>query len=185
MLRKRYTVEVVIELPASGNSSKLEDYLRVGTNSLVTKKSFKILKEEEFDELLPHEQRRGEKKAIRETILALFKKHELPLNLSTNQDWGDDINLWIHSKKSARDAFFKTTGHATCSSSYEKARNCKTCKLTVFDSCRFDIDKGTIIHRTWEHNANKQAHEVVGSISDPEMTQFMEFLNKRYAWCKK
>ena len=185
MLRKRYTVEIVVELPTNGPHSKLEDYLKVGTNSVVTQKSFKVLKEEEFDELLPHEQRRGEKKAIRETILALFKKHKLPLNLSTNQDWGDRINLWISIKKSAKDAFFIRTGHQSCGKTYDKARGCQNCRVTVFDSCRFDINEGTIVHRTWEPNANKQANDVVGTISDPEMTQFMDFLNKRYFWCKK
>ena len=180
MLRKRYTVEIVVDLPANGNLD-LDDAIRINESSLVTKKSFKISKIEEFEELMPHELNRGEKKAIKETILTLLKKHKLPLLVSTNQDWGNSVRLYIRSSRAGERAYFERVGHKECDNWQERAK-CKICKLTNI-SVNLHVEDGTIIDRTW--GSHKPKETLVGTISDPEMAQFMEYLNTKFSWCKK
>ena len=177
MLRKRYTIELVLEIPAKGD---LGDALRVNENSLVVKKSQKILKIEEFDELMPHEMNRGGKKAVKESILELLKKRKLPLLVSYNQDWGDSIRLYIHSSKAGERAYFERVGHKECKT-WETRHTCRYCKL-VNMSLSLHVEDGSIYDRTW--GPNKQANTLVGTISDPEMVKFMEYLEDRFKWCK-
>jgi len=177
MKMKRYTVEVVVDLPAK--NANITDFIIVKESSLVFQKGFKILNTEEFEDLLPHERARGEKKAIKETIIAQVKKRKLPLLVSASQTWGEDFHIYIHATKAASDQYLERNKHKHRDNYWNKCKYCDKAN----DHLAFTIDNGAITFRNYA--SMKINSVVVGQLSDPELTQFMDFIEQRFAWCKK
>lgn len=183
MLMKRCTVEVVVDLPAKGSLSDVSDAVRLKSSSYILMKSFKVTKTEEFDEMLPFEKVRGERKAVRELLLELFKKHGLPLGVYYNMDHSNNSWLYIRVKAAGAKAYLTRHNNKKCSDNWgtwDREKLCCECKnYQSNDSVRVYIENSNLV----ENYGNKET--IRGTISDPEMTQFMEYLNKYFAWCKK
>jgi len=96
MIRKRCTVEIIIDLPEKGQLSDVTRFVQVRENQSVTQQSYKIVKTEPLgDQLLPHEQQKGEEKTVRVLFLDLLKKLGLPplsVKAWSNTEWDENDN---------------------------------------------------------------------------------------------
>lgn len=183
MKMKRCTVEIVVDVPAKGALSDVANAIAVKDTTYIQQKSFTITKTEEYEELLPFEKVRVERKAVRDTLLLLFKKHKLPLNVWYNQDHGSESWVQIRPRAAALKAYLERHAIPACTTywhTWQDEKICERCRINKKKMfVQVEIENALLVDRNGSRAVTR------GTISDPEMTQFMEYLNKYFAWCKK
>lgn len=179
MLRKRCTVEIVIDLPVKGPLSDVKRLVKTSQNNSVDIVSYKITKTEQLEEeLLPHEQASGQRRAIKAVLEDAVKKAGLSKYIYTYVwKWGSGGFRFIARKykcdkcKPMQDANGNPTGWSAA------AAKCKFCKNIVNKfsySNSYKFDGSNILLDCWAYNSKQTT--VVGSIADPNMTDFIKYL---------
>lgn len=194
MFRKRYTIQIVVDLPVKGPLSDPSRFVKVKENDSVTKRSWKITNTETLEEeWLPHEQQRAEEKTVRDLFRVLVKKLELPqmnITCSPSYDWNanDDLiadGLSVHIVPSGRVITKLRTKFNLDKKDDEDPLHkwdckCQPCKELRKVSIDLHVNKDGIID--WE---SEKTIRNVGTIADPEMKKMGEFLVRRYSWITK
>ena len=157
MKRHRITYKIVMDVPINvGATAAWNQYVKVKGGENVTVRSLNTVSTEELpEELLPWQERKAERLAVRNLIAGLFKKHKLSLIVTVQT--------------------FRT--------GWEKKADHSAMLLEVQPSVRqwnFPINKGWGSFKVMDgkifivknrHTVGKQ----VGTLSDPDMKEFMNF----------
>ena len=180
MLRKRCTIEVVIDLPVAGPLSDVKRFVKTSENRSVDVVSYKILKSEQLEEeLLPHEQATGQRRAIKAILEEAVKKAGLSKYVYTYVwKWGGGGFRFIMRKYKCdkciplKDVDGNPTGYTP---SAAKCKSCKNliAKLNYARSYKFN-GSAILLESYDSYSVRKEV--VVGSIADQNMTEFINHL---------
>lgn len=162
MKRERVTIELILDIPAGSNASK---FVKVTGGNSVSKRSVKVIKTEDIpDELLNHEHRRAEIKAVRKILNDLLEKL--------------DLNKKVYVAVSNRwKTYLKTTSEVTGMNIVFNNRWDAYCGGPLY----LCADLESRIYYSREHMNYGPAHgKSVATLADPELKELANIIVKQF-----